>query len=200
MVQHRGHAHRGERLRAGSGFLQTQTHSGKMNRKQLFILLVLVIVLGGAGTNSALVVEFKDQKEKPIKTLLLGKKHMKKSDRPSPSPFGGEMGDEGWPDGRYVKVGNDENVALISDALANIEPKPEQWLNKDFFKIEKPRSIAVAFPIATNSWKLTRETETGEWKLAEAKAGEQLDSSKASGVANPLNSPSFVDVATHAKS
>src|SRR3989442_12362089 len=58
----------------------------------------------GAATNSALVVEFKDQKDKPIKTLLLGKKHMKKSDRPSPSPFGGEMGEEGWPDGRYVKV------------------------------------------------------------------------------------------------
>src|SRR2546425_8304667 len=120
-----------------------------------------------------MLVEFKDQKDKTIKSLLLGKKHMKKSDRPSPSPFGGEMGDEGWPDGRYVKVGNDsENVALISEPLANIEPKPEQWLNKDFFKVEKVRTLAVAFPAATNSWKLSRETESGEWKLAEAKAGE----------------------------
>jgi len=152
----------------------------------------------GAASNSAMVVEFKDQADKTLKSLLLGKKHMKKSDRPS--PFGGEMGEEGWPDGRYVIVGNDsQDVALISDALANIEPKPEQWLNKDFFKVEKVRSISVAFPVATNSWKLARETETGEWKLADLKAGEQLDSAKASSVANPLNSPTFVDIATKAK-
>ena len=68
-----------------------------------------------------------------------------------------------------------DNVVLISDALANIEPKPEQWLNKDFFKVEKVRAWPVAFPVATNSWKLARETETGEWKLADAKPGEQLD-------------------------
>jgi hypothetical protein len=152
----------------------------------------------GQGTDSALGVEFKDQKDKPIKTLLLGKKHMRKSNRPSPM---GEMGgDEGFPDGRWVKTGSDsDSVALISDALANIEPKPDQWLNKDFFKVEKVRSIDVVFPTATNSWKLTRETESGEWKLADAKPTEQLDAGKASGVANPLGSPSFSDVATGAK-
>ena len=148
----------------------------------------------GAGTNSALAVDFKDQGDKTIKSLLLGKKHTRKSNRPS--PLGDMGGDEGFPDGRYVKVGNSDDVVLISDALQNVEPKPEQWLNKDFFKIEKPRSIAVAFPNATNSWKLTRETETGEWKLADAKPTEQLDASKASGVSNPLSSPSFADVAT----
>ena len=48
-------------------------------------------------------------------------------------------------------------------------------------------------------WKLTRESESGEWKLAEAKPAEQLDASKASGVANPLSSPSFADVLPSAK-
>ena len=152
----------------------------------------------GQGADSALVVEFKDQQNKPIKSLLLGKKHMRKSNRPS--PMGEFGGDEGYPDGRYVKAGSEsDGVALISDALANIEPKPDQWLNKDFFKVEKIRSIAVAFPAVTNSWKLTRETEAGEWKLAEAKPTEQLDAGKASGVANPLGSPSFADVAVSAK-
>src|SRR6266481_3592797 len=152
-------------------------------------------LVAGQGTNSALVVEFKDKSEKPIRTLLLGKKHMKKGER-RPSPYGDMGGEEGFPDGRYVKVGSDsENVSVISDALANIEPKPDQWLNKDFFKVDKARSIVVSCPNATNSWKLTRETETGEWKLADAKPTEQLDSSKASGVANPLTSPTFNDVA-----
>src|SRR5437667_3378762 len=114
----------------------------------------------GSGTNAATVVEFKDQSDKTLKSLLLGKKHMRKSDRPSPM---GDMGEEGYPDGRYVKAGSDsDSVAVISDSLANIEPKPDQWLNKDFFKIEKPRSVAVEFPAATNSWKLTRDTETAE--------------------------------------
>ena len=152
----------------------------------------------GSGADSATVVDFKDQKDKPIKTLLLGKKHMKKSNRPS--PMGEFGGDEGFADGRYVKTSPEsDSVAVISDALANIEPKPEQWLNKDFFKVDKVRSIAVTFPAATNSWKLTRETETGEWKLADAKPTEQLDSGKASGVVNPLSSPSFSDVSVGAK-
>jgi hypothetical protein len=142
--------------------------------------------------DSVLTVDFKDQKDKSVKTLLLGKKHMKKSNQPSPmSQFGG---DEGYPDGRYVKTGTDDSVALISDGLSNIEPKPDQWLDKDFFKVEKVKSIAVNFPVATNSWKLSRETESGEWKLADAKPTEQLDNGKASGVPNPLGSPSFADV------
>src|SRR5437899_8365615 len=95
--------------------------------------------------DSALTVDFKDQKDKSIKTLLLGKKHMKKSNRPS--PMGEFGGDEGFPDGRYVKTGSEAgSVSLISDALANIEPKADQWLNKDFFKVEKVRSVAVVFP------------------------------------------------------
>ena len=150
----------------------------------------------GQGTNAPVVVDFKDQNDKAIQSLVLGKKHMRKSNQPS--PFGEDAG--GWPDGRYVKVGAEgQNVILISEAFANIEPKPDQWLNKDFFKVEKVRAINVAFPVATNSWKLMRESETGEWKLADIKEGEQLDSSKASGVSNPLSSPSFSDVDTTSK-
>jgi hypothetical protein len=151
----------------------------------------------GQGTNSALEVLFKDQNDKQMQSLLLGKKHLQKSKTPSPY---GDVGENGWPDGRYVQVnGNAGTVAVISDPLANVEPKPEQWLNKDFFKVEKIRSVAVAFPEPTNSWKLTRETESGDWKLVDAKPTEQLDSSKTSSVSNPLTSPAFNDVDTSSK-
>jgi len=148
----------------------------------------------GAGQGTATSVEFKDQGGKSLGTLLLGKKHMKKP--AGNSPMGG-MGDEGWPDGRYVMVGTGATTAaLISDPLDDIQSKPDQWLNKDFLSVEKPRSIAVEFPQTTNSWKLSRTSETNDWQLADAKAGEKLDSSKISSVTSPLSSPSFNDVAT----
>ena len=42
-------------------------------------------LVAGSGTNAPTVVELKGQGDKSIKTLLLGKKHMRKSNRPSPS-------------------------------------------------------------------------------------------------------------------
>jgi hypothetical protein len=151
--------------------------------------------LAASGTNAPTTVEFQDASGKPIKTLVLGKKHMKSGGQSSPmDEMGGGGG--GWPDGRYVQVGGaGDQVALISDPLADVEPDAGHWLNKDFFKVEKVRSIAVTFPVATNSWKLVRETDGGELKFAEANAGEALDSGKASGAGSPFSSPTFNDVA-----
>jgi len=146
----------------------------------------------GPGTNTATLVEFKDAAGKSINTLLLGKQHLRKGGgRPSPM---GEGDDAGYPDGRYLQTPGAKTVTLVSETFQNVDPAPERWLNKDFFKVEKPRSISVTFPEATNSWKLTRETEAGEWKLADAKPGEQLDVSKVGGVSSPLSYPSFNDV------
>jgi hypothetical protein len=137
-----------------------------------------------------LVVQFSGQNGKPIKTLFLGKQHLKKSGQAS--PFGEE--DLGWPDGRYVKADDSDTVAVISEPLENTEPTPEAWLNKDFIRIQKAKSIEVDFPKATNSWKLVRDTESSDWKLADAKPGEQLDPSKTASVSYPLDAPTFADV------
>ena len=144
----------------------------------------------GQGSNSAVVVQFDDQADKPIRTLLLGKKHLRKSTAPSQPE-----GEEGFPDGRYVAAGtNVQSVALISDPLETADASPDQWLNKDFIHVEKPKSIEVDFPVATNSWHLARETETGDWKLVNTNAGEELDSSKVAGVTSPFSSPTFTSV------
>lgn len=152
--------------------------------------------LAPSGANPPTTVEFTDANGKAIKTLLLGKKHLKSGGQPSPMEGGG---DGGFPDGRYVMAGGAaDRVALISDPLANLEPNPAPWLNKDFLKVEKARTIAVTFPQATNSWKLVRETEGGPLQFAEAQPGEELDASKASAAGNPFSSPSFDDVAVGA--
>jgi hypothetical protein len=146
----------------------------------------------GPATNSGTLFEFKDQSGKTLASLLLGKKHLKKP--AGNSQFGG-FGDEGWPDGRYVMTGTRaKTVAVISDPLDSVQPKPEQWLSKDFISIEKPRAIAVQFPETTNSWRLARSSETNDWQLVAARPDEKLDASKISSVTSPFSSVNFNDV------
>jgi hypothetical protein len=146
----------------------------------------------GQGANAPTVVEFHDVAGKLIKTLRLGKLHT----RPRRATGGDEFGDSaGWPDGRYVTVDRETNaVLLVADPLQNVEPRPANWLNKDFFRVEKARSLAVTFPETLHSWKLTRESESAAWQLAEAKDGEELDPGKTSALSNPLAYPGFLDV------
>jgi hypothetical protein len=147
-----------------------------------------------AGQGSNVVVELSDQNGKVIKSILLGKTHRQKPR--GASPFG-DTDDAGYPDGRYVMVGtNSSTVALISDPLSTVEPRPEQWLDKGFFKVEKIRSVSVAYPEATNSWKVTHQTETSPWQLGDATPTEQLDATKITTATSQLGSPSFIDVDT----
>lgn len=140
------------------------------------------------GTNSATQVELKGKDGKVIRTVLLGKKSTRGG---GGDPFGGG----GWPNGRWIYLPDKPGTAwLVSETFSEIEPKPERWLSKDFFKVEKIKSVAVTFPVATNSWTLSRETESGEWKLADAQPEEKLDSGKTSSLSYALSSPSFTDV------
>src|SRR5262249_48443168 len=88
-------------------------------------------------------------------------------------------------------------VALVTETFQNAEANPEDWLNKDWFKVEKHKSISVVTTNATNNWKLYRETETGEWKLADAKPGEAYDTGKGGAVTSALSYPSFTDLPTN---
>jgi hypothetical protein len=138
-------------------------------------------------------VEFKDAAGKPIKSVLLGQKHMRESGGQE-AAFGGGGS---FPDGRYLMVGTDiATVSLVNEPFANAEAKPADWLQKEWFKVEKIKSINIVTAEATNQWKLSRETESGEWKLAEAKPTESLDSGKSSALNSALSYPNFDDVVT----
>jgi hypothetical protein len=152
-------------------------------------MLELVPPDKGAGT----LVEFKDKSGKVINSVLLGAKSMKQAGEDSPFGGGG-----GFPDGRYVMVGSDvQSVALVTEPFSSAEAKPENWLEKDWFKVEKLKSVSVVSTNATNNWKLSRESETGEWKLADAKKDEALDNGKSGTVTSALSYPSFNDLATN---
>ncbi len=141
------------------------------------------------GTNSGTLVELKDASGKALKSVLLGKRYTKQSGQASP------FGDEGFPAGRYVlTLPAGDRVAIVSDALNSLDPKASAWLNKDFFKVEKPKSIAIVSAVSSNSWSISRATETNDWILADAKPAEKIDAAKVSGSANALSMPSFTDV------
>lgn len=145
----------------------------------------------GQAPASGTLVEFKDAKAANLKSIVLGKKYLKEA------PAGGMGGmDGGFPAGRYVLVPETKKVWLVNESFSNIETKPEQWLEKEFFKIEKVKSISVTAPNPTNTWSLSRETENGEWKMADLKEGENFDASKASTLNYALSSPNFNDVAS----
>ena len=139
--------------------------------------------------NTGMLVEFKDTKGENLKSLLLGKNYNRES---AAGPFGGGGS---FPVGRYVHVPGTEKVWLVNETFSNVQPEPEQWLSKDFIKVEKVKSVALERPGSeTNSWKLVRESEGGQWLLADVKPGENFEPSKASSLNYALSSPSFEDV------
>lgn len=149
----------------------------------------------GKGADSAILLEFKDAQGKIMQSLLVGKKHTQETERRLPMSFG----DEGFADGRYVMLpSNPNSVITISDPLNKVDPKPAEWLNKDFFKVEKPETVTFVSTNATNSWKVTRASESASWTLADLKPGESFDSNKVASLSSSLGAPSFVDVAADA--
>lgn len=133
---------------------------------------------------SGTAIELHDVGGKSLAKLLLGKRYMKKG------PTGAEV-----LAGRYVMVvGDEKTVALVGDVLLDVEPKPETWIAREFVRAEKVRSIALTADDGSAVWKIQRETDGGDWQLADAKSNEKFDSSRGTSAVNAISMMSFVDV------
>jgi hypothetical protein len=142
----------------------------------------------GKGEGGGTLIEFRDGAGKVLAGLILGKKVLKK-DPLNPLP----AAKNGVPAGRYVRVvGAKDTVVVVSDPLGKAEADPGKWLNKDFFKAERIRTLAAGPEGAGPRWKITRAEEWGEWKFA---GGGGLNPSAAVAAVNKLDSLSFDDVA-----
>ena len=142
---------------------------------------------GPDAKSAGTLVDLKDGNGVRIRAVLLGKKYMRQ--------FAGMDEEGGYPAGRYVMaLDSDRQPILVGDALAPADAPLAQWLDHDFFKIEHIKSIAVTGTSAETSWKLTRDSETANWSLIDAKPGEELDQAKVPTFASQLAFPTFVDV------
>ena len=131
---------------------------------------------------------------KAVRTLLLGKKVNKESK--GDDPFGGGA----WPIGRYVQVdGKIDAISVVNEVLANAEPKADDWVDKEWIKVEQPVFVSVSTPDGTNGFTLSRTNEFSSWSLADVKAGEKLDSTKTGPYGTLLSAPNFEDVVADPK-
>ena len=145
----------------------------------------------GKGEGGGTLIEFRDGAGKVLAGLVLGKKVLKK-DPMNPLP----AAKDGVPAGRYVRIiGAKDTVVVVSDPLGKAEADPGRWLNKEFFKAERIRTLAAGPEGAGPHWKLARAEEWGQWKFA---GGDELNPSAAVAATNRLGSLSFDDVALDA--
>jgi hypothetical protein len=150
------------------------------------------LVEPGKGEGAGTQIEMKDAGGKTLANVVLGRKILKK-DPGNPLP----AAQDGVPAGRYVRVlSGKERVVVVSDPLNNAEALPGKWVDKDFFKAERIRTLAVT-PAGGQPWRITRDEEWGQWKFASG--GGALDASAAVGAVNALSQMSVSDVAVDAK-
>ena len=143
----------------------------------------------GKGEGGGTLVEFRDGSGKVLAGLVLGKKVLKK-DPLNPLP----AAKDGVPAGRYVRVvGAQDAVVVVSDPLGKAEADPGKWLNRDFFKADRIRTLAAGLEGGAPQWKITRAEEWGQWKFAAG--GGDLNPGAAVAAVNKLGSLSFDDVA-----
>jgi hypothetical protein len=131
----------------------------------------------------------KDSAGKPLARLIVGKKVLKK-DPMNPLP----AAKDGVPAGRYVLPPNaKDTVVVVSDPLNSVTASPGRWLSKDFFKVDRIRTLAAGPEGAAPGWKIARSEEWGQWKFAGG--GGNLNPGAAVSAVNKLGSLSFEDVA-----
>ena len=149
----------------------------------------LDLVMPGKGAKEGIgtLVELSDAAGKPLVSMVLGKVSLKK-DPMNPLP----NARDGVPAGRHILVaGKGDNVFVVSDPLEKAVARPGAWLARDFFKVERIKTLQLAGE-AANSWRITRDEEWGQWKFAAG--GGQLDPSAAVAANNALSGLAFSDV------
>ena len=128
------------------------------------------------GNHTATQVTLLGSDKKVVHTLHLGKEIAPAQASDSTSVFGGGS----FPDRRFIMLnGNRETIAVVDQTFSNANPTPSDWLNKDFFKVDNPSSVAVSYAgtESTNSWKIIKSDVNGtaEWSLAGSKKDQKLD-------------------------
>lgn len=142
----------------------------------------------GIGT----LVELMDDKGNLKKSLILGA-NVTSSGNANASPFGGS-------NERMIRIPDDgDTIWVVGNTFSDLETKPDSWIEKAFFDVQKLKSVEVTAAKPEDSWKASRENaDATEFTLEGAKPGEKLDNGKIN-LTSLLSAPTFNDVLTKDK-
>jgi hypothetical protein len=129
--------------------------------------------------------------------ITLGKNVQAAGEDPMSAMMGG-----GGSAGRFLRNHSDESgVYKVSELFPTLTAEPKSWLNSDFVKIDKIKSIRVSTKGQADkvNWKVTRADENSEFTLDSPQAGESLDATAAGSLKSLLSYASFEDVIPAAK-
>ena len=141
---------------------------------------------------AATLLTFQDKEGKDLASLWLGKVYERSEGRPD--PFGGGMAKTDA--GRYVKRGDANSVYLVGETFSDVKTEAAGWLDKNFFKVEKIKSIEIVTASKADDWKLERAGEADDFTLANAAPSEKIDPNKTSSMKAAFANPQFEDVFT----
>ncbi|HSI83615.1 MAG TPA: DUF4340 domain-containing protein, partial [Candidatus Methylacidiphilales bacterium] len=151
-----------------------------------FPRLQLVEPADGA-KDSGTLVDLIDAGGKRITAIILGKNSfLGQTD---------EGGAGGYPNGRFVRSATAQGQAyLVAETFSVLEPKPENWILRDFVRPDSLRSISMTGSKLGEEWTVTRENANAEWKLSDPKPDEKPDAAKLSSLPRSLPSLTVYDV------
>jgi hypothetical protein len=141
---------------------------------------------GKKNETAGTLVEFGGADGKALAKLIVGKKYFKREV---------ENADRVPADGRYVlRPDNPGTVYLVSDPLAQANPRSASWIDRNAFKVEKVKTLELRYPDGS-AWRIERSGDNADWMLGGLKAGEKLDIGKANAASYSLGLLEIADVA-----
>jgi hypothetical protein len=131
-------------------------------------------------------VEFAGADSKPLSTLTVGKKYFKREvDNP----------EKARADGRFVALPAEPKLAyVVSDPLNQATTQTSEWIDRSSFQVEKVKTLELRYSDG-GGYRIERDADNAEWRLAGAKAGEKLEVTKANAASYSLSLLELADVA-----
>ena len=131
-------------------------------------------------------VEFAGADGKPLSRLIVGKKYFKREvDNP----------EKARADGRFVALPSEPKmVYIVSEPLNQATTRTSEWIDRSSLQVEKVKTLEVRYPDG-GGYRIERDGDTAEWRLAGAKPGEKLEVTKANAASYSLSLLELADVA-----
>ncbi|MCX6847686.1 MAG: hypothetical protein NTY98_02080 [Verrucomicrobia bacterium] len=143
----------------------------------------------GNASGGGTLVELFDDKDKLMHSFVLGGQVNSSggANNDQMQMFGGPKGP------RFIRVVGEDTIWEVNDQLPDLVTKPDAWLAKGFFDVQRLKSVEVTAAKPADSWKASRTDDKGEFALEGGAPGESIDGGKVS-LATLLSSSTFNDV------